>query len=60
MTTLRHLLRAGSKLEGAAEDFENLSPVTELAASYHELQNDLRLVWLKLVALIERERTLPK
>ena len=60
MTTLRYLLRAGSKLEGAAEDFESFSPVTELATSYRELQNDLRLVRLKVVALIERERTLPK
>ncbi len=60
MTTLRHLLRAGSKLEGAAEDLENLAPVPELATSYRELQNDLKLVRLKVVALIERERTLLK
>ena len=60
MTRLRRLLRAGSKLEGAAAELEDIIPTPELGASYRELQNDLRLVQLKVVALIERERKLPE
>ena len=29
MTTLKYLLRAGRKLEGAAEDLENMAPASE-------------------------------
>ena len=60
MTTLRQLLRAGSKLEGAAAELEDIIPTPELASRIYELQNDLRLVRLTVAALIERERKLPE
>ena len=60
MTTLRQLLRAGSKLEGAAAELEDIIPPPELASRVRELQNDLRLVQLEVASLIKQEKESPK